>query len=156
MLTVAQGGGVVARIVWGAVADRWGRPMVLLGLVALAMGLAALATARFTPQWPPAAVAAVCAAFGATAIGWNGVYLAQVARLAPPGKAGDATGGSLVFTYGGVLFGPPAFAFARRGRRELATAFVALGGARPSPAACGSCGGSAAGPAPAPARMAAR
>lgn len=126
MLTVAQGGGVVARIVWGAVADRWGRPMVLLGLVALAMGLAALATARFTPQWPPAAVAAVCAAFGATAIGWNGVYLAQIARLAPPGKAGDATGGSLVFTYGGVLFGPPAFAFLVEGGASYSFAFVAL------------------------------
>ena len=126
MLTVAQGGGVVARIAWGALADRWGRPMVLLGLVALAMGVAAFATARFTPQWPAAAIAAVCAAFGATAIGWNGVYLAQVARLAPPGKAGDATGGALVFTYGGVLFGPPAFAFLVEGGASYASAYVIL------------------------------
>lgn len=111
MLSAAQAGGVVARIGWGAIADRWGRPMRLLGFVAIAMGLASLATAGFTPQWPAAAIFLVCAAFGATAIGWNGVYLAQVARLAPPGKAGDATGGSLVFTFGGVLFGPPAFTF---------------------------------------------
>lgn len=126
MLTVAQAGGVVARIVWGAIADRWGRPMVLLGLIALGMGLCALALARFTPQWPTAAIALVCAAFGATAIGWNGVYLAQVARLAPPGKAGDATGGSLAFTFGGVLFGPPAFAFLVEGGISYASAFVLL------------------------------
>lgn len=124
MLTVAQGGGVVARIAWGALADRWGRPMRLLGLVAIAMGLAAIATAQFTAAWPAAAVAFVCAAFGATAIGWNGVYLAQIARRAPPGKAGDATGGSLVFTYGGVLFGPPAFAFLVESGTRYSTAFM--------------------------------
>lgn len=126
MLAAAQVGGVVARVGWGLIADRWGRPMRLLGLLAIAMGVAAVATGRFTPQWPLAAVALACAAFGATAIGWNGVYLAQVARLAPPGKAGDATGGSLVFTYAGVLFGPPAFTFLVGGGVSYASAFVVL------------------------------
>jgi MFS family permease len=124
MLAIAQGGGVVARIGWGAIADRWGRPLLLIGLVALAMGIAAVATALFTREWPAIAIAAVCAAFGATAIGWNGVYLAQVARLAPPGRAGDATGGSLVFTYAGVLAGPPAFAFLVEGGTGYPAAFV--------------------------------
>lgn len=126
MLSAAQAGGVVARVAWGMAADRWGRPMRLLGLLAIAMGLGAAATAAFTAQWPAAAVAAVCAAFGATAIGWNGVYLAQVARLAPPGKAGDATGGSLVFTYGGVLFGPPAFTFLVGAGAGYGAAWLAL------------------------------
>ncbi len=124
MLTVAQAGGVFARIAWGALADRWSRPTLVLALVAIGMGVAALATASFTPAWPVSAIAAVCAAFGATAIGWNGVFLAQVARLAPPGKAGDATGGSLVFTYGGVLLGPPAFAFLVEGGVPYATAYL--------------------------------
>lgn len=124
MLTVAQGGGVFARIAWGALADRWGRPTLVIALIAIGMGAAALATAAFTADWPVAAIAVVCAAFGATAIGWNGVYLAQVARLAPPGKAGDATGGSLVFTYGGVLLGPPAFAFLVEGGVPYASAYV--------------------------------
>ena len=122
----ALAGAVVARVGWGVIADRWGRPMRLLGLVAIAMGAAAVATGQFTPQWPLAAVALACAAFGATAIGWNGVYLAQVARLAPPGKAGDATGGSLVFTYAGVLFGPPAFTLLVGGGVSYASAYVML------------------------------
>ena len=134
MLSAAQAGGVVARIAWGAIADRRGRPMRLLGIVALAMGLAALATAGFTPHWPAAAIAVVCAAFGATAIGWNGVYLAQVARLAPPGKAGEATGGSLVFTYGGALFGPPVFTFLVAAGAGYPAAFVA---AAVPPVLCG-------------------
>jgi MFS family permease len=49
---------------------------------------------------------------GATAIGWNGVYLAEVARQAPHGQAGVATGGTLGFTFLGVLCGPPLFGVA--------------------------------------------
>ncbi len=70
--------------------------------MALLMGLAAVATAAFSPRWPTAGITLVCAAFGATAIGWNGVFLAEVARLAPKGNAGDATGGSLAVTFAGV------------------------------------------------------
>ena len=49
---------------------------------------------------------------GATAIGWNGVYLAEVARQAPKGQASVATGGTLGFTFFGVLCGPPLFGVA--------------------------------------------
>lgn len=126
MLAAAQAGGVFARVGWGVIADRWGRPIRLLGLLAIAMGVAAVATACFTAQWSATSVALVCAAFGATAIGWNGVYLAQVARLAPQGKAGDATGGSLVFTYAGVLFGPPTFTLLVGVGVSYATAYVML------------------------------
>jgi MFS family permease len=55
-------------------------------------------------------VFAVCAVFGATAIGWNGVQLAQVARHAPPGQAGTVTGASGFLTFAGVVLGPPTFA----------------------------------------------
>ena len=47
--------------------------------------------------------------FGASATGWNGVYLAEVARLAPPGMASAATGGSLAITFFGVVLGPVVF-----------------------------------------------
>jgi MFS-type transporter involved in bile tolerance (Atg22 family) len=49
-------------------------------------------------------------AFGATAIGWNGVQLAEVARRAPPGQAGAVTGACGVITFSGVVLGPPLFA----------------------------------------------
>jgi MFS family permease len=55
------------------------------------------------------AVLIVCALFGAVAIGWNGVYLAEVARVAKPEFAGMVTGGSLFFTFAGILIGLPAF-----------------------------------------------
>jgi predicted MFS family arabinose efflux permease len=103
MLPVAQGAGIFARIASGAAADLSGRPVTVLGLIAFGMATAGLATALFSPEWPLVLVAIVCGVFGATAIGWNGVFLAEVARQAPAGKAAEATGGALFFTYFGVL-----------------------------------------------------
>jgi len=82
----------------------------VLGLVGIAMAAAASTMAISSPDWPRAAMIVLCAAFGGTAIGWNGVYLAEVAREAPPGKTVEATGGALFFTFFGVLITPPLFA----------------------------------------------
>ena len=108
-MAVAQGGGIVGRILWGTVADRWIAPRRMLGLLGLLMVVGAALAAFFSEAWPAPALLAACALFGAAAIGWNGVQLAQVARLAPPGKVGLATGGSLFFAYLGVMAGPPLF-----------------------------------------------
>ena len=47
--------------------------------------------------------------YGASASGWNGVYLAEVARRAPSGQAAQATSGTLACTFFGVLLGAPLF-----------------------------------------------
>lgn len=52
------------------------------------------------------AVVLLCVVYGASAFGWNGVYIAEVARVAPEGKVAIATGGSLAVTYFGVVVGP--------------------------------------------------
>jgi len=109
-LTVANAGGIVGRIVWGAIADRWIAPRRMLGLLGLIAGGCSFATASFSSAWAPTWMLAVCALFGASAIGWNGVQLAQVARQAPPGQAGAVTGASGFVTFAGVCLGPPAFA----------------------------------------------
>jgi hypothetical protein len=48
--------------------------------------------------------------FGVTASGWNGVFLAEVARLAPEGRVGEATGAVLMFGFAGLVLGPVAMA----------------------------------------------
>jgi hypothetical protein len=48
----------------------------------------------------------VAFAFGVTASGWNGVFLAEVARLAPEGRVGEATGAVLMFGFAGLVLGP--------------------------------------------------
>jgi predicted MFS family arabinose efflux permease len=124
-LTVASVAGVVGRIAWGALADRWQRPRALLAALGGLMALSSLAAAAIAPSWPLAAVLSVCAALGATAIGWNGVYLAEVARVAHPGEAGLATGGCLFFTFAGVVAGPHLFGVVERASGSYAVSFVA-------------------------------
>lgn len=125
-LSVAQLAGVVGRIAWGAVADRGLGPRNTLILLALLMMLGAALTASIQPAWSTALVWLVVALLGASAIGWNGVYLAAVARQAPPGQAGVATGGTLLFTFLGVVVGSPAFGALASASGSYHVAFAAL------------------------------
>jgi fucose permease len=124
-LTVANVAGVAARIGWGAFADRVLSPRATLALLGGLMTVSAAATAMFTSTWPLAAMLAVIAALGATAIGWNGVYLAETARVAPAGQAALATGGCLFFTYVGVVCCPFLFGMLQRASGSYALCFAA-------------------------------
>jgi MFS family permease len=109
VFSAAQVAGVVGRILWGAFADQFLAPRTILAILGLTMALCGLTAASFTANWPFVAVLAVCALYGATAVGWNGVFLAEVARLAPEGRVAMITGGTQFYTFGGVLVGPPVF-----------------------------------------------
>ena len=126
-LTVANLGGIVGRIVWGAVADRFVRPRAMLGLLGVGGAACAYATAAFGADWPDVARLAVCALFGATAIGWNGVQLSEVARHSPAGQAGAITGASGLITFGGVVLGPPLFALLAGATGSYRIGFAAFG-----------------------------
>jgi MFS family permease len=108
-MSASQFGGVVGRVLWGWVADRWLGAARMLAVLAAVMAISTAAIATLTPGVPFWVVVAVLVIFGASAIGWNGVYLAEVARQAPPGLAGLATGGTLAITFLGVVIGPPLF-----------------------------------------------
>ena len=108
-LSLSQFGGVAGRIVWGWVADRWLGARRMLALLAAVMALSAVATALLQPNMLAILVLSALVVFGMSAVGWNGVYLAEVARQAPPGMASIATGGTLAFTFFGVVLGPPVF-----------------------------------------------
>lgn len=109
LLTVSQVGAVIGRVVWGYAADRWFGARRTLAMLSALMALSTLATAALQQSVPSIVVACVLFVFGACAVGWNGVYLAEVARQAPPGLAGVATGGTLAITFLGVVLGPPLF-----------------------------------------------
>jgi MFS family permease len=105
-LSVAMAGGIIGRIGWGVVADRFIAPRHMLGLLGIGMSLAAFAVPVLDSGWPWVVVLVFSFVFGATAVGWNGVYLSQVALVAPPGRAAEATGASLAMTYLGVVVTP--------------------------------------------------
>lgn len=127
ILSAVQVSGVVGRLSWGAVADRVGNGMSVLMGLAVAMTAAALLTGQLGPDWPLPAIVALLLLFGVTAIGWNGVYLAEVARMTPVEQVGRATGASLFFTFAGVLLGPTSFTALYAAIGSYTTTYALLG-----------------------------
>ena len=127
-LSVAQGAGVAGRIGWGWVADRWLDARRTLILLSGLMVLGCAAVAALSAAMPLPLVLGALLLFGASAIGWNGVYLSEVARQAPPGMASVATGGTLFITFSGVVTGPALFGVlaSLSGGYRLAYAMLAL------------------------------
>jgi MFS family permease len=110
VLSITHAAGAFGRLGWGWLADRLGSGGYALAINGAATMAGGLLVAAVAPSWPMWAIAAACAAFGAGAMGWNGVYIAAVARQAPAGGIGLATGGSLSVTYAGVISMSPIFA----------------------------------------------
>ena len=127
MLTAATVGGVVGRIGWGLVADRVAPPRRVLGVIGVIAAICGVVITLATPAWSTAAVAMVALIFGATAIGWNGVQLSEIARRAPSGQAGAITGASGFITFAGVVSGPPLFALLAAVTDSYRTGFLVFG-----------------------------
>ncbi len=109
VLAALQVSGIGARIFWGWTTDRIRDGTLVLILIALAAAVCGLATGGLAAGVPVVAAYAVFVVFGATAVAWNGVFMAEVARLAPRGTAGGVTGAWLAYTFMGVMVGPAAF-----------------------------------------------
>ena len=126
MLSVAQIFGVLGRIAWGWVADRSGDCMAALQYLTLVSVACCVAVFFLAPGWPVWLTALLYAVFGATAIGWNGLYTAEVARCSPPGQVSLVTGGAMVWNFAGILTGPTAFTLLYKAIGSYATTFSAI------------------------------
>ncbi len=110
VFAVMQASGVVGRIVIGWVADRIGSAMRMLIVLAAGSTGAALLIALTGADWPWWAVLGSAGVAGLAVTSWNGVYLAELARVAPPEKIGEATAGASLLTFVGYVLGPAVFA----------------------------------------------
>ncbi|MCC6474586.1 MAG: MFS transporter [Burkholderiales bacterium] len=110
MLAAVQAGGLIGRLVWGALCSR-GFPAVT-ALVTMGLGASACSSALglWAASIPPPLLAALCFLFGATAAGWQGVLVGESARLVPLDALGQVTGAMMVVGTAGLLLGPIAFA----------------------------------------------
>ena len=113
-LSCANAGGICGRIFWGWFADAVHSPRLVLSGLGFLMAAASVALTFSGPSWGTGLLIACCVVLGGTSIGWNGVYLAHVARSAPEGLAGVATGGTLFFTFVGAMLLPAIFGFVER------------------------------------------
>jgi MFS family permease len=107
-MAMAQGGGLVGRVAWGMLADRAGATRVLAAC-GIGAALSTFALAIAGPDWPGLLVTGVGVVLGATAVGYNGVMLAEVARIAPAGRVGASTAAlQTVFAFTQIVM-PTAF-----------------------------------------------
>lgn len=126
IFSAAQIAGVLGRVIWGAVADRVLDPRRVLAILGMTMALCGAAASSFSAPWPLWAVLGICLLYGATAVGWNGVFLAEVARLAPDGRVAIVTGGTQFFTFAGVFIGPPVFGAVAAAAGSYAAGFALI------------------------------
>ncbi|MGZ5144840.1 MAG: MFS transporter, partial [Burkholderiales bacterium] len=102
--------GVAGRVVWGYIADRTRNSLGVLQRLAATTTACCLIAALIAPGWPMPALAILFIVFGAAAVGWNGLFLAEVARCSPRGMVSVATSAAMTWNFGGILIGPALFA----------------------------------------------
>lgn len=107
---VMQGAGVVARIILGWLADRTGTATRNLLIQAFVASGTVLALALLPLESSAALITLLCGASGFLAASWNGISMAEVARVSPPDRVGDVTAGTTLFIFLGYTIGPTAFA----------------------------------------------
>lgn len=109
LAAMVHASGAVGRLAWGWLADRVGDGFLVLRLLGVTIALFSLTTGLMTAGWPLPLVALFLTGFGFAAVGWNGVFMAEIARLAPAGGVGTAIGGVLMISFVGVVVAPSAF-----------------------------------------------
>ena len=124
MLSVVQVGGSASRICWGWMADRLGSSLTVLMIICIVSLTSTLILVYFDPGWNRALIYLLFFVIGATAVGWNGVFHAEAARLSPQGMASVVAAGTTFFVFAGVLIGPAAFAAAYGGIGSYSQTFL--------------------------------
>ncbi len=109
MVTATMGAiGVLARMSWGAVADRIRQPIAVLpvlGAVALISSMLIASAGRLGP----AALWAGAVLFGTSAFGWNGVAMLVAMTIVDDARAGWASGRVVLFYFAGLVSSPVPF-----------------------------------------------
>ncbi|MGE0768692.1 MAG: MFS transporter [Hyphomicrobiaceae bacterium] len=117
----------VARIFLGWLADRLGSGLLLLSVLAIAAGGAILLLLRFADAdtW---LIYGSMALIGATCLGWNGVHMAELARISPNELIGEVTSGANLFGFVGSLCGPLMFTIVASRTGSFSWSFLLIAG----------------------------
>jgi MFS family permease len=111
LVAVAQGTGILGRVLWGAVSDRalrHGRKPLLLALTGASFVSAVVLFA--TPRSAPIAVlVAVAGLAGLALVGYQGLWYTMVAEAAGTERVGASTGFAVTFVFASVTITPPLY-----------------------------------------------
>lgn len=109
LLSINQAAGLLGRLGWGVVADWSRRPVLVLTLLGMGMALFSIAMIAFDSTSSMFLLTGAVLLLGLTSSGWNGVFLAEVARIAGAGRVSSATGCCSAFALAGGAVGPGIF-----------------------------------------------
>ncbi|GLH81886.1 MFS transporter [Bradyrhizobium sp. SSBR45G] len=126
VLASAQGAGILGRLGWGVVATRLRSARAVLVMAGVGMAICALLVGLWGAQLSRPILVLLTFVFGLTASGWNGVFIAEIANLAKPGRVAEATGAVLTASFLGLVAAPLLVAVLTP-RVGLGGSFVALG-----------------------------
>lgn len=126
VLAAAQLASVVARPFWGWVADRWGEPGKLLGILGIAMFIACMVLATLPAASKSGVYFMAAALCSVTAVAWNGVFYAELVRISAQDELATVTGGMQFFTFGGAMVGPVVFSLCVSATGSYWLAFILL------------------------------
>ncbi|MGJ5175695.1 MFS transporter [Bradyrhizobium oligotrophicum] len=126
VLASAQGAGIIGRLGWGVVATRLRSARAVLVMAGVGMAICALLLGLWGAQLSRPILVMLTFVFGLTASGWNGVFIAEIANLAKPGRVAEATGAVLTASFLGLVAAPLLVAVLTP-RVGLGGSFVALG-----------------------------
>lgn len=113
LLVLAEVGGSIGRVAWGAVSDRFfaGNRMIIMFFVTILTGICAIIFAMLLPATPLLAVLITVFIFGFSVSGYNGVWMTIIVELVQKEKSGLATGVTVTISSWGVLIIPPLFGY---------------------------------------------
>jgi MFS family permease len=123
-----QFAGVFARIFLGWLADRTGRPAHNLTAQAFVAAALVVGYSALPDQPPFLLAAAIAGATGFFAASWNGIYMAEVARLSATDQIAEVTSSSVVVTFLGYVSGPSIFSALVTWTDGYRVPFVAVAG----------------------------
>jgi MFS family permease len=103
---VMQATGVFGRVALGWLADRLGSARRTLQIVAVTSTLSSIALAVANASWSFEAILVLAGIAGVTVSSWNGVQMAEVAKLAPKGSIAEASAGATIIIFLGYVVGP--------------------------------------------------
>jgi predicted MFS family arabinose efflux permease len=112
MLSLVQASGVAGRVLWGWIGDVTRNGNAVLVKIGMITTACCVLTSLIAADTPRLYTALILMLFGATAVGWNGVFMAEIAHWSPRGQVSIATGGAMVWNFAGILVGPATFAAA--------------------------------------------
>jgi MFS family permease len=106
LYAINQVASVAGRVVYGFVADALGSPLPVLCALSVLSAASALAIASLGSGWSVPALVAVAVFSGLAVATWNGLFMAEVASLAPE-RVSEAAAGATFFVFGTYVVVPP-------------------------------------------------